>query len=361
MNKKYDFVLFLCILLLLVIGAVMVYSATALLTMDTSAEAINFEVNNRYFYKQLVFVFIAVITLTFGMNIPVSAWQRNAKWLWLGSIVLLLLLPLFGTTVNGATRWFAFGPLRFNPGEIARVAMLVFLADLLSRKHEQRNDWKRGIAPALVVIYTLAFGLLLQKDFSSAFLLVATGLVVLFLSGVMIKRILLIVGINSLLAILLILFTPYRLQRLLSFLHGGAEAETGYQALQSLIALGNGGLTGVGLGGSNQKYFFLPEAHTDYIMAIVGEEWGFLGAIFVFLLFFLLFWRGVRISRRVETAYMRFLAMGITFPLHICGTFTYGSSQRFTTWHGSWLTICQLWWQCADQQCFAGKHITRPE
>ena len=322
MNRKYDLLLLLLVLILLAIGAVMVYSSSSVVVKAAASETVNplldadankFEIRNSLFVKQVYFVFLAIMAIMLGMYIHLNWVITFSKFLWPVTLILLFLVPFFGKTVKGATRWFEFGGLSFNPAELAKIVLIVVVADMLARKKEFLHDFKQGVLPVLIVIYSLVIGVLFQKDLSSAFVLAVLGFTMLFIAGAKIKHLLAIAGANVLGGILMVFFYSYRLKRIFAFFNPeNAESGSLYQAKQSLIAIGNGGLDGVGLGNSYQKYFFLPEAHTDYILAIIGEEWGFIGVMIIIGLFFALFWRGIKIARRAPETFQCLLAWGIT-------------------------------------------------
>jgi cell division protein FtsW len=233
--------------------------------------------------------------------------------LWLISVVLLFLLPFLGRTVNGATRWYSLGGFSFNPAEPAKIALIIFLSDLLVRKKKNVEDVKEVIYPVIFILYIVVIGILMQKDLSTAILMVMLGLSMLYLAGARLIHISAILGVNFLVGLIMVLMFPYRLERIVAFFDpSSASPGALYQPTQSLIALGNGGLIGVGLGNSFQKYFFLPEAHTDYILSILGEEWGFLGVTVIMAIYFVIFWRGVKIARKCGDHFKSLLAWGIT-------------------------------------------------
>lgn len=321
MTKKYDLLLFLLVMILMLIGGVMVYSSSAVVktVLNSGTPEIaaanegQFEIQNALFIKQVIFVFIGTLVLMFGLYFDLEKAKTVARVLWPVILILLLSIPFLGTSAKGATRWINLGWFRFNPAEIAKIVMIVFVADLISKKKDKITDFKQGLLPILVVLYSLVAGVLVQKDLSTAIILTVVGLSMIYLGGAKIKHLLAITGLNIMGGIAMVLLYSYRMKRLIAFFSPEtAHSGSVYQANQSLIALGNGGISGIGLGNSYQKYFFLPEAHTDYILSIIGEEWGVVGVMIILFLFFALFWRGIKIARRADGDFQKLLAWGIT-------------------------------------------------
>jgi cell division protein FtsW len=315
--RKYDITLFLSVILLMLISIVMVYSSTAVFYAQSTAGNLPGQsftnVNSSQFIKQIIFVVLSVFALFATMRMRLDRIRNYSRFVWLGAVILLLLLPFLGNTVNNATRWYNLGLIKFNPAEMARIAVIVFAADIMARKREYISDFARFTGPVFVILAGVALGTILQRDMSSTVILSATVVAMIGISGISIKHMSYIFASGLAAATVLVLQESYRLERLMAFFSPGeASDQLLHQARQSLIGIGNGGFSGVGPGNSFQKFFFLPEAHTDYIMAIIGEEFGFIGAALIIALFFTLMWRGIKIARNAKDPFHAFLAFGIT-------------------------------------------------
>ncbi len=289
---------------LLVVGVVMISSAS----MDIAAASMN----NAYHYviRQVIFALLGGVAALVAVNVPVSWWERSG-WLLLaiGMAALALMMTPFALTVNGSTRWLPMGLFNVQVSEVAKLCLIAYLASYVVRRREELlNTWWGFFKPLIVL--GLATGLLMmQPDFGATVVLVTAAAAMIFLSGVRLTRFVpLIMGLGVIGATLVI-SEPYRLKRVVSYLDPWQDQfNTGYQLTQSLIAFGRGEWTGVGLGNSIQKLFFLPEAHTDFIFSIISEEFGLVGAMFVLTLFVALVVSGFVIARRAEKAKMPFAA-----------------------------------------------------
>lgn len=289
---------------LLVVGVIMISSAS----MDLAAATMN----NAYHYviRQVIFALLGCTAALVAVNVPVSWWERSG-WLLLaiGMGALALMMTPFALTVNGSTRWLPVGLFNVQVSEIAKLCLIAYLASYVVRRREELlNTWPGFLKPVLVLI--VATGLLLmQPDFGATVVLVTAAAVMIFLSGVRLSRFVPLILLLAAGGAALVISEPYRLKRVVSYLDPWQDQfNTGYQLTQSLIAFGRGEWTGVGLGNSIQKLFFLPEAHTDFIFSIISEEFGLLGAMFVLTLFVALVVSGFVIARRAEKAGMPFAA-----------------------------------------------------
>jgi cell division protein FtsW len=288
---------------LLLIGLVMVASASIGVS-DREMGAPFY-----YFQRQLMFVGLGLVAATVAMAIPASVWEKYAMVLLGAGIVLLLvvLIPGIGHEVNGSRRWVRLGFMNFQVSELARVLLLTYVASYAVRRADElRSDFKGFLRPVLV-LGGAAVLLLLEPDFGAATVLLATGIAVLFLAGARITHLLvpIVVGVAGL--ALLAVTSPYRLRRLVAFRDPwGDPFDSGFQLVQSLIAIGRGEWFGVGLGSSVQKLFYLPEAHTDFVFAVLAEEFGFVGVVTVLSLFALLVGRALTISRNAAHAGLQF-------------------------------------------------------
>jgi cell division protein FtsW len=289
-------------------GLVMVYSASEALGF------LWFENANYFFERQLVGMGLGVLALVILARTDYHRLRRVAPALALCllAMLVLVLLPHFGTASNGARRWFTVGPLSVQPSAIAiLVSVLFFSRWLVDRAPAVRTV--RGVRDYGLLVGVLLGLVLLERDLGSCIIIAGTALVLLALGGVRKRHILVLLGVAMAAGYLAVVLVAYRSSRLTTFTHPCDDAlNTGFQACQALYALGSGGLAGVGLGNSVQKYQWLPEAHTDFIFAIIGEELGLIGTVTVILAFTLLLWRGVRASLRAPDSYGALLAGGIT-------------------------------------------------
>ncbi len=296
-------------LLLLAIGVVMVYSASSAVALARYDDA-------GYFLKrQLLWVGFGVAVMMVTAHMNVWGWQRLALPLLVGTVALLVivLLPQFGTEVNGARRWLRWGGWSFQPSELAKLAVICYLASYAARHDARVRDFWRGLLPPVLICGLIIALVLVQPDLGTAAVIAALTMVLLFVGRAKLVHLGgLILAAAPVLAVL-IAASPYRRQRVLAFLNPWEDAQaSGFQIVQSFLAMGSGGWWGLGLGESRQKLFFLPEPHTDFIYSVIGEELGLVGCLIVLALFALLIWRGLLIASRAEEPFTRYLAVGLT-------------------------------------------------
>ncbi|GAA5444236.1 putative peptidoglycan glycosyltransferase FtsW [Microbulbifer sp. NBRC 101763] len=300
-----DALLPLSVLALVSIGVVMVASASIAFASDIYADP-------WYFLKRhLAFLAIGAVVALVVSQIPLAIWSRLSWPLLLFSCLLLIvvLVPGIGREVNGSRRWLVLAGITIQPAEVAKFCMLVFFASFLTRRNKQLHHWSSFMVP-VVILGTVALLLLLQPDFGSVVVLSGTVLAMVFLGGARLPHTFLLVAAAACGLALMALTSPYRLQRLLTFLDPwGDQFASGYQLTQSLIAFGRGEWFGVGLGNSVQKLFYLPEAHTDFIFAILAEEWGMVGGLVVVGLFVALTYSLLRLVRTALTQQKFFAAL----------------------------------------------------
>jgi cell division protein FtsW len=304
-----DYWLFLVVLALLGLGVVMVYSASAILATDRFGDA--------YFFlrKQLFWAALGLAVMWGVMAVDYRRWRPLVSPLLVLAFVLLVLvlIPPFGQSINGTRRWLRWGPISVQPTELAKLVLVVYLADFLARRQAVIGHLWRGVLPPLLVTGSVAALVLLQPDLGSAVAIVGVVLCMLFVAGARLAHLGLIGSLAVPVAVLAVFTASYRLRRVLTFLDPWADPRgAGFQIIQSYLALGGGGLLGRGLGESKQKLFYLPEPHTDFIFAILGEELGFVGAVCTVALFGLLLWRGIRVGLRVADPFGALLAFGVT-------------------------------------------------
>ena len=303
-----DFWIIAATLGILAIGVVMVYSASAVAAFRDYGDAFY------YFKRQLLFAAFGLAAMYAAMNVDYTRWK---KWAVPGLLVCfallcLVLVPGVGVVRGGARSWLGIGSFGIQPSEFMKLAMIVFLARYLSERQREMASFIRGLLPVLAVLGA-AFGLImLQPDLGTGAVMIGASLMVIYAAGARLAHLaaLALAGLAGLAA--LIAAAPYRLQRIIAFLDPWQDPQgAGYQAIQSLYAVGPGGLLGLGLGMSRQKYSYLPEPQTDFIFSILAEELGFVGGALLILLFLLLVWRGMRTAISVADPFGSFLAAGI--------------------------------------------------
>lgn len=309
MNRKipYDRTLILIVLSLVGFGLVMVFSASSVVSRELygSPESI--------LTRQFLAMVLSLICMVVTMKVDYHFYQKPLVLGLLFSLTLILLcLPLLGPGVNGAHRWINLGPVNFQPSELAKLVVIFVTAYFLVRQGGQIEKPNRGFllyATAIAAIFVLV---LVEPDFGTSISLALIAAFLLFLGGLQ-YRFYLSLGLMCIPAFYFLVYQiPYRRDRILSFLDPAADQYgAGYQILQSLIAVGSGGVTGQGFAAGTQKLYFLPEPHTDFIFAVIGEELGLLGCLVLISLFMLLFWRGVRISLRADTLFGTLVGLGI--------------------------------------------------
>jgi cell division protein FtsW len=301
----FDQILMLAVAGIVLLGLVMVTSASISIADKQLHEPFH------YLERQSVGVVLGLIAAVLMMFIPTSVWERMAMPLLMLAFLFLIavLIPGLGHEVNGSRRWLRAGFMNFQASELARVLLLTYLSSYVVRKQQELKDELRGFLKPLGILMAAAALLLLEPDFGAATVLMATGLGVLFLAGVKLRHFIALVTLAASGMAVLALTSAYRLKRLTAFMDPFADPfDSGFQLTQSLIAIGRGELFGVGLGSSVQKLFYLPEAHTDFVFAILAEELGLVGVIATLSLFVVLVWRVLRISRLAADAGLAFQA-----------------------------------------------------
>jgi cell division protein FtsW len=309
---RYDPVLLAAVLVLLMLGVVMVYSASAVYADVRLGDGLFF------FKRQLAGAVLGVCALLFALHLGHARFGRLAALLLLSVVVLLVLLhvPGLGHAAGGARRWLKIGPLQFQPSEIAKIAFVLWLSRSLARRQDRLDTFSEGMLPHLAVLGVFAVLLLAEPDFGTIAVLFCVAFALLFVAGARLRHLALCAAVAAPVGAFLVWHSRYRLDRVLAFLDPWADPRgRGYQAVESLLAFGAGGGFGVGLGASRQKLFFLPAAHNDFILSIIGEELGFAGVAAVLVLFAVLVWRGLRAAHAAADAEACFVALGLTFLL----------------------------------------------
>lgn len=311
-------ILFAVTLILLGIGTIMVYSSSVPI-----AER-RFGSDSFFLVRHVVRVLVGLFVLFVLAKIDYHFWGKLSLPLLLGSICLLTLLFIpgfpYATTVNNVRRWLQLGPITLQPSEVVKLALIMFFAHTLAKRQPYFHRFTSGFMPPILILLVISGLIVLQPDFGMAATLMMLGLILLFVGQARLRH-LLLVGVAVVPCLGLFIYrAPYRLQRIIAFLNGNQDAQgPGYQAQQALISLGSGGLWGRGLGQGKQKLFYLPEAHTDFVFSIIGEELGFVGTCIVMVLFLLLLWRGIRAARRAPDLFGFLLAFGISFMIFSVG------------------------------------------
>ena len=344
-----DHILLCVTITLALVGLVMVFSASAVVAGN------RFHDSWYYLKRQLVWLAFGLVLLHVASRVDYIWWKRLALPL-LGLIIVLLLvvlIPSIGVAGHGARRWIPLGPISIQPAEMAKLVGVIYLAAYLAKKEDRLQHFSTGLLPALLVIGVLSGLILLEPDLGTV---VVLGLVtggLLFVGGACLSHLSTLALSAVPIGLVLVLTSGYRRQRLMAFLEPWRDAsDTGFQITQSFLAFGSGGLFGVGLGEGKQKLFFLPEAHTDFVLALVGEELGFVGTVIIVLFFALFVLRGFQISTRARIPFGRYLGIGITTLIGIQALInacvvtgllpTKGLTLPFVSYGGSSLVICLM-------------------
>ena len=308
--KKVDYILLFSIVIISLFGLVMIYSASYVWA--------NYKFNDAYKFVRMqgIFLILGYCLLFVVIKIP---YFHYLKWsnVFFGVTVFLLILvliPGIGSVRNGSRSWFGIGGFGIQPSEFAKISMVIFTSKYLVYNDKCFKNIIKGVFPILGVLF-LVFGLImLQPDFGTGVIIVVSIIVLLFVGGVAINFFVKLGLLGGLGGAVLIIMAPYRIKRIVSFLNPWSDPlGSGFQIIQSLYAIGPGGLLGLGFGHSIQKHFYLPEPQTDFIFSIISEEFGFLGVIIVSCFFLLIIYRGVRIALHCEEKFGKYLAFGIIF------------------------------------------------
>jgi cell division protein FtsW len=305
----YDYLLLIPTLLLLGFGLVAIYSASSFLAEH--------KIGDPYYYlkRQGMFCLFGLCLMIFAKNIPAWVYQKVAYPLLLVSLFLLglLLVPGYGVKVSGASRWLRFGGYSFQPSELAKLALAIYIAYSLAKKGPKMAFFSRGILPHLIVAGTAITLILLQPDLGTSIIIGCWLLLLLFVGGVKLVHLIGLVLMSMPVLLWLIWRADYRLKRWWAFLNPWEDPQgLGFQIVHSFLAFGSGGIFGVGLGNSKQKLFYLPEPHTDFILSVVAEELGLVGLGILVTLFGILIVRGIKIALDAPDMYSSYLALGIS-------------------------------------------------
>lgn len=290
-------------------GLMMVYSASAVLAFHEFGDKFYF------FKRQAIFAGLGLVSMYFMMNVNYSIWKKWAPMLLIicFGLLVIVLIPGIGVVRGGARSWLGISSFGIQPSEFMKLAMIIFLAKWLSNEQQKITEFTKGLLPPLGLVF-FAFGLImLQPDLGTGAVMVGASMILIYTAGARMKHLggLAMIGVVGLIG--LVIAAPYRLKRITSFLDPWSDPlDGGYQIIQSLFAIGPGGLVGLGLGMSRQKFSYLPEPQTDFIFSILAEELGFIGGATLIMLFLVLVWRGVRVAIAAPDTFGSLLAIGIT-------------------------------------------------
>lgn len=306
---QIDFVMFITIMMLVTVGVVMVYSASSYVAFFSK----KYGYDSMFFLKkQLMWSVIGTICMLFAIKMD---YHKFKKITFIGAIatIILLIIVLFSPAVNGATRWINLGFATIQPSEIAKYMVVLILAKSIDRKGEEIKGFWGGTFYHICLAGVFSGLVLLEHNLSIASVIIIVSLVMLFCSGAKKAHVNVFLLLGIVAASLATITMPYRLKRLISFTNPWADPlKDGYQLIQSLLALGSGGIFGVGLGQSRQKCFYIPEPHNDFIFSVIGEELGLIGCLFIIILYLIFLWRGIRAALNAKDTYGTALAIGIT-------------------------------------------------
>jgi len=301
---------------LLAWGLVMVYSASIALPDNPKFARY---AHNYFLARHALFLVLAFVAGLLAFQIPVATWERWAPWLFVASLLLLVvvLLPFVGKGVNGARRWIALGPLNFQPSELAKFAVLLYAADYMVRKMDVKERFFRAVLPMAVAVALIGLLLLAEPDMGAFMVIAVIAMGILFLGGVNARMFFLIAAVITVAFVLMIALSDWRRERIFAYLDPWSDKHAlgkGYQLSHSLIAIGRGEVFGVGLGGSVEKLHWLPEAHTDFLLAVIGEEFGLVGVLAVIGLFLWMTRRIMHIGRQaiaLDRVFAGLVAQGV--------------------------------------------------
>ncbi len=315
MKKKHiDYILFITVILISIFGIIMIFSASSIWA--------EFKYNDpfKYVKHQTLFFIVGIIVMLLASKIDLKILKNKANLI-LGIclvLLILVLIPGIGSIRNGSRSWFGIGSLGIQPSEFAKIGLIIYTAKYLTSNQKNMKDIKKGALPIFLIIGLFFLLIMLEPDFGTAMVIVLTLICLIFISGLKISFFIKL-GIIGILGIVgLIIAAPYRMARIISFLNPWSDPlGSGYQIIQSLYAIGPGGLLGQGFLNSRQKHFYLPEPQTDFIFSIISEEFGFLGVLIVCTFFFIMFYRMLKIALKSNNLFNKYLAFGLAFGILI--------------------------------------------
>lgn len=309
---KKDKILFCTTALLAIFGLIMIYSSSYVWAEYKFGNAFKYVIN------QGIFLLIGVFLMNFISRIDYNIYKKYVNIILLGCLILLVLvlIPGIGVVRNGSRSWFGLGPFGIQPSELSKIGLVIFVSKYLSRNDKEKRVTKNFVFPILGVILFFFALIMLEPDFGTGMIIVCALIVLIFITGTNLS-IFVKLGMLGLIGIVvLIIVAPYRLKRITSFLNPWSDPlGSGFQIIQSLYAIGPGGLLGFGFLNSRQKHFYLPEPQTDFIFSIISEEFGFLGIFIVTTLFLTIFYRCIKIALETEDLFAKYLVFGLSFML----------------------------------------------
>ena len=309
---KFDKILFFSVIILSIFGLLMIYSSSSIWA------EYKFDDSFHFLKYQTIFFIIGLLVMIVVSNIDYKFYYKYSNKILLLSFILLILvlIPGIGTIRNGSRSWFGLGPLGIQPSEAAKISLIIFTSKYLSLNERYIKNFFKGVLPILIIV-SIFFGLImLQPDLGTGLILFLSIVAILFISGVSMKLFIMGGFIGVIGVVILIIIAPYRMDRITSFINPWKDPlGTGFQMIQSLYAIGPGGVLGMGLGNSIQKHFYLPEPQTDFIFSIISEELGVMGSVIVVSLFLILLSRSIKISLNTTDLFSKYLSFGITFQL----------------------------------------------
>lgn len=316
-RRGFDMTFFILVVVLLTLGVIMVLSSSyARAYYDpgniTGGNAVY------YFIRQLLFALLGVCAMLFASRIPMVFYRRTAFYFLGAVLILLLLVPFIGVKANGARRWLGVGGLTVQPSELAKLAVIISFSALICRMRGKMRSFRYGILPFGAILLAVVGLLILEPHFSASIIIIAIGAVMLFIGGVGLGWFIAAFSVVSTALAVILMFFPYASSRISTWRDPfSSSSDEGYQIVQSLYSIGSGGLTGLGLGGSRQKFLYLPEEHNDFIFSVVCEELGFIGAALILVLFALLILRGYWIALHMNERFNFLVCTGIITLLAI--------------------------------------------
>ena len=313
-KNKIDPVLFIAVIVLILFGLVMIYSASSIWA------EYKFNDSFKYVKQQTLFIVIGIVLMIGVSKIDYIKYYKKTNLILTVCLLLLILvlIPGIGSVRNGSQSWFGIGSFGIQPSEFAKLGLIIFTAKYLSNNNKFLKDIRKGVVPILLVLFTIFGLIMLQPDFGTGMIIVVSILAMLFIAGVNIKFFIGLGAIGVVGIVVLIAIAPYRMDRITSFLDPWKDPlGTGFQIIQSLYAIGPGGLLGQGFLNSRQKQFYLPEPQTDFIFSIISEEFGVLGVVIVCGLFLTILYRGIKIALNTKDHFSKYLAFGMIFQMMI--------------------------------------------
>ena len=309
-KKPFDFWLFITVLILLSLGLIMVFSASA-----PTAEK---EYKDIYYIirKQLQFAVLGIVAMLFAANYDYHKYGKKTVTFLMGACIVMLILvliPGIGKEANGSWRWVQFGSFRFQPSELTKLALILYMSFYLSKRKKPLDKFFKDLMPYLFVVGLVSLLLLMETHLSATIIMISISVIILFAGGAKVRHFLLLATPVCAALVAVIAFTDYMTPRINAFLDPWSNPRgEGWQTINSLYAIGSGGLFGRGLGQSMQKFLWIPEPQNDYIFAVLAEELGFIGVMAVLLLFMIFIWRGIKIAVHAPDVYGSLIATGIT-------------------------------------------------